>query len=76
MYSYTTSMYVMSFTVQKKSGGMLTDLVEVVVVVRNSGVHLEEYERGKEVCTRGLIVARERGIDEVGMVKRLGDFVC
>ena len=55
---------------------MLPHPVEVVVVVRNSRVPLEGYERGKEVCTRGLIVARERGIDEAGMVKRLGDFVC
>ncbi len=50
---------------------MLTDLVEVVVVLRNSRVHLEGYERGKEVCIRVLIVGRGRGIDEVGMVKRL-----
>jgi hypothetical protein len=40
---------------------MLTDPVEVVVVVRKSWVPLEGDERGKEVCIRVLILVRDRG---------------
>ncbi len=43
---------------------MLTDPVEVMVVVRKSWVPLEGYERGKEVCIiRVLILVRDRGIE-------------
>lgn len=35
----------------------------MVVVVRNSRVPLEGYERGKEVCIRVLILVRDRGIE-------------
>ena len=42
---------------------MLPHPVEVVVVVRNSRVPLEGYERGKEVCIRVLILVRDRGIE-------------
>jgi hypothetical protein len=57
------------------TGGMLTELVKVVVGLANSGVDLAGKNGGKIVSLSAFVVLVERGVNYGWIVKRQGNVV-